>query len=212
LIPKLKQYKKWSLPSKYSFWGLIVGIAALAITIYTLFPEEDILKKVAQEEYRPKVELVDAKVVQWLGDPGPFLTLYFENRSKGPAKNFTVDIYDGNDKIVSKHISGSNTLGSGPLSLKPDQELGIPLISISELRELLSDKGRSWDIVGFGLTASVPEKFKTELREKYVKDGSGFFSTNTYPLFVQFSYKGIIGSDNKTTTGFFVYLDTTGNG
>ncbi|MGO5000512.1 hypothetical protein [Oceanisphaera sp. W20_SRM_FM3] len=212
MIPKLKQYKKWSLPSKYSFWGLIVGIAALAITIYTLFPEEDVLKQIAQEEYKPKVELVDAKAMQWLGDTEPFLTLYFENRSKGPAKSFTVDIYDGNEKIISKQISGSNMLGSGNLSMKPDQELGLPLISVSELQELLSGKGRSRDIVGFGLKANVPEQFKTELREKYVKDGNGFYSANAYPLFVQFSYKGITGSDNNTTSGFFVYLDTTGNG
>lgn len=212
LLPKLKQYKNWSLPSKYSFWSFVIGIPALAISVYTLFPKQSVLEQVAQEEYRPKVQLVGAKSEEWLGDSEPFLTLYFENESKGPAKKLTVDIYDGNDQVVAERLSGSNMLHSGNLALKPAQNLGIPLISVSELRGLLSAKGKRGHIVGFGLDSEVPEKIKDQLREKYVKDGQGYYSVNSYPFFVQFSYQGITNTEGKNTTGFYVYLDDTEKG
>ena len=212
LLPKLKQYKNWSLPSKYSFWSFVIGIIALAISIYMLFPKQNILEQVAQEEYRPKVQLVEAKSMEWLGDSEPFLTLYFENESKGPAKNFAVDIYDGNNKVVAKELSRSNMVHSGNLALKPGQKLGIPLISVSEIREFLSTKGRSQNIVGFGLDSEVPKKLETKLRKKYVKDGNGYYSVNSYPLFVRFSYQGITNMNEKTTTSFYLYLDNTGKG
>ncbi|WP_421326386.1 hypothetical protein [Aeromonas veronii] len=209
MFPKLKQYKKWSLPSKYSFLSFFIGIPALAISIYTLFPKQSVLEQVAQEEYRPKVELVGVTSEEWIGDSESFLTLYFENESKGPAKKFTVDIYDGNNKVVAKKISGSNMLHSGTLALKSGQNLGIPLISISELREHFSVKGRCDNIVGFGLGSKVPDEIKEILFEKYEKNGSGYFSTNSYPLFVRFSYQGILDIKGMNVTGFYVYLDDT---
>jgi hypothetical protein len=212
LLPKLKQYKNWSLPSKYSFLSFVIGIPALAISIYTLFPKENILEKVAQEEYRPKVQLVEAKSRKWLGDSEPFVTLYFENESKGPAKQFAVDLYDGNDKVVPEELSRSNMLHSGNLALKPGQNLGIPLISVSEVRELLSANGRSTNVAGFGLGSEVPKEIEAKLRERYVEDGSGYYTVNSYPLFVRYSYQGITNTEGKTTTGFYVYLDNTGEG
>ncbi|MGG4774549.1 hypothetical protein ACLO87_07940 [Paenalcaligenes sp. Me52] len=206
LLPKSSQYKKWSLPSKYSLWGLVVGIIALVIS---LFPKQSVLEQVAQEEYRPKVQLMGVTLEKWLGESEPFLTLHFENNSKGPAQKLAVDIYDGNDKIVIERLSGSNMLNSGNFALQPAQNLGIPLISVSELKGLLSAKEKRGQIVGFGLNPEVPEKIKAKLHEKYAKDTSVYYSVNSYPFFAQFSYQGITNTDSQNTTGFYVYLDNT---
>lgn len=36
-IPSRQQYKKWTMPSKYALWGVIVGILSLALGIGTIF-------------------------------------------------------------------------------------------------------------------------------------------------------------------------------
>lgn len=192
---------------EFDYWNS----CARDLYLHTI-PETKCFGKVAQEEYRPKVKLVEAKSRKWLGDSEPFVTLYFENESKGPAKKFAVDVYDGNDKVFPEELSRSNMLHSGNLALKPGKNLGIPLISVSEVRELLSDKGRSDNVVGFGLDSEVPKGIKAKLREKYVEDGSGYYSVNAYPLFVRYSYQGITDTEGKTTTGFYIYLDNTGEG
>lgn len=33
LLPTTYQYSRWSMPSKYAFWGLLIGLVALALTI-----------------------------------------------------------------------------------------------------------------------------------------------------------------------------------
>ena len=212
MLPKIKQYKKWSLPSKYSFWSFILGIPALAIAIYTLFPKNNILEQVAQEEYAPKVSLTDAKSMQWLGDSKPFLTLYFKNDSKGPAKNLKVNIYDGNKKLAAKKLSQSNLLPSGHLALKPGQDLGIPLIMVREIKEDLSKEVKNNKILGFGLSSSVPEAIRNSLNKRNIKDGLGYYSFESYPLVVKLSYEGITNTKYNVAAGFYVYLNTTKHG
>lgn len=53
LLPSREQFKRWSLPSKYSFYGLILGLLSLVITIVydSSIPKspEQMLESAAQE-------------------------------------------------------------------------------------------------------------------------------------------------------------------
>ena len=212
MLPTYKQYKKWTLPSKYALWSVLIGIPALIIAIYTLFPQKSILEAVAEEEYRPNVKIVDVKSMQWLGDKEKFLTIYFNNESKGPARKFKVGLFADNQKLDFSTSGSTKVLLTGNLSIKPNQELGVALSPISEFKSFLNSKGRTGELVGFGLDSKTPNKIEEKMKAKYVKDGSGYYSVNAYPVFVKYSYEGITNNTGEVVTGIYAYIDDTSKG
>lgn len=212
VLPDKKQYRKWTLPSKYSLWSIVIGIIGLMIAIYTLFPDKSILEAVAEEEYRPNVKIVDVKSVQWLGDKEKFLTIYFNNESKGPARKFQVELFDDNKKLIFSKSDSTSTLFSGNLLIKANQELGFALSAISEFKSFLNSKGRNGELLGFGLDSKTPIKITEKMTAKYISKDGGYYSVNAYPIFVKYTYEGITNSSGEAITGIYAYMDDTNKG
>lgn len=49
LLPSLRQWRSWSLPSKQGTAGLVVGVVSLVLTIYTFLPNKNSEKEAARK-------------------------------------------------------------------------------------------------------------------------------------------------------------------
>lgn len=52
LVPTHKQWQNWSLPSKYSLIGVLIGIIALLVTLFTVLPEPKATYKSQKKFYK----------------------------------------------------------------------------------------------------------------------------------------------------------------
>ncbi len=41
IIPSRKQYQKWSLPSKWTFWAGLIAMVSLSLSVFGFFPSGD---------------------------------------------------------------------------------------------------------------------------------------------------------------------------
>jgi hypothetical protein len=212
VLPKKKQYSNWTLPSKYSLWSVVIGIIGLLITVYALFPNKSILEAVAEEEYKPNVKIVGVRLMQWLGDNEKFLTVYFNNESKGPARKFQVALFANNKKLSFSKSGSTSNLFSGNLAIKPNQEIGIALSPISEFKLFFKSKGLAGELLGFGLDSDIPNDIKERIKSKYMTNGTGYYSVSAFPVFVKYSYEGITNSTGEVITVIYAYIDDTNQG
>lgn len=216
MFPKYSQYKKWTLPSKYSFWGWLLGILGISLamlgiglTIHNPFADKDIHQEIAKEEYKPEVNVKLVEITKWITDDSAFLTIEFENVSRGPALEFSAMIVNNGDPVDFDVVSRSDFSRSGTLRIGSNKTASIPIVEINELKRYVSSKTHYENFLGVGKESSIPEPIQKELDKKYVRSGNGGYQTLSQPIYLNYYYKGIGGTEHKIETGFYAYLDVT---
>lgn len=209
MLPTIKQYKKWSLPSKYSLWGYIIGILGLALTIYSMFLGKDsAFEDLVKKDYQPKIIIQNVLFEKWVGDNDEFLTAEIYNDSKGSALNFKMELLIPgiNQKIIPTNTS--SVFAQKNFSIKSQQEIGIPVISLGQLKQILKEKGVKGSLIGVGLTPSLPKLITDKLENKY----RGNYTTTSVSIGLGLSYKGMNSELYKSINLVHVYFDETGIG
>lgn len=204
MIPTYKQYKKWSLPSKYALWGIVISLVGLIVTLMPSKEDKSILEAVAEEEYKPNVSITGVEAVRWAGEDEKFLTIYFKNDSKGPAKNFGVELYKGNEKLEFSKSDTTRILYRGNLAIGANKEIGLALAPLSEFKDFLSKNNVQGELVGFGVAPEVPKKIFE------IMDGNSSYTIDSYPIFVKYTYKGITDLSGEVVTGIYAYIEQNG--
>ncbi|MDP2500738.1 hypothetical protein Q8W42_08460 [Vibrio splendidus] len=210
MIPTYRQYKKWSLPSKYALWGIVISLVGLVVTLMPSREDKSVLEAVAEEEYKPNVSITGVEAVQWAGDNEKFLTIYFQNDSKGPAKNFGVELYKGNEKLEFSRSGITTVLYRGNLAIGANKDIGLAMAPLSEFKEFLNKKNVQGELIGFGVDSDVPKHIVDIMYDKYIIDGNGSYSIDSYPIFVKYTYKGITDLSGEVVTGIYAYIDQNG--
>ncbi|MCC2524312.1 hypothetical protein [Vibrio coralliilyticus] len=210
MIPTYKQYKKWSLPSKYAFWGIVISLVGLIVTLIPSKEDKSVLEAIAEEEYKPNVSIMKVEAIRWAGDKEKFLTIYFINESKGPAINFGVELYKGNEKLEFSKSDSTRVLYSGNLAIGANRDIGLALAPLSEFKNFLKRNNVLGELVGFGVGSEVPRQIVDSMYDKYVTDGNGSYSIESYPIFVKYTYNGITDLSGEVVTGIYAYIDKNG--
>ena len=209
MFPNKKQYNNWTLPSKYSLWGFIIGIISLALAIYALFPNKSILESIAEEEYKPNIKITNIKSLNWAGYENKYLTIYFKNISKGPAENFKLSLFLDNEKISLSKPTPTPVLLYNNLKVKPNKEIALAVYPMYLFKSLLKNSEHNGEIIGFSLNSELPNNIKEMMESKYIKNGIGRYSVKSTPIFIKYSYNGIADTKSEVSTGFYVFIDDT---
>lgn len=96
VLPTQEQYKKWSLPSKYTAWGFIltlIGTPGVIIGYYDLWGKDQLSKSVLKAltaSMQIEVQLRSAKIMNIAGE-GECLALVVENLSTYTARNVVLE-------------------------------------------------------------------------------------------------------------------------
>ncbi|UKA08945.1 hypothetical protein [Photobacterium damselae] len=206
MFPTRQQYKKWSLPSKYSFLGYVVGVLSLILAIYSIFFSSDnTFETLVKKQYQPNVIVKDVLFEKWLGDDEDFLTVELYNDSKGNALNFHIEVVVPKVKQKINPTKTSTIFSDKNFSIKSQQQIGIPVISLSQLKDMLREYGLKGSLIGVGLKSSLPETLIQKLRGKY----SGNFTTRTQAIALNITYKGMNSGSYHRLKLIYVYMDKT---
>lgn len=140
------QFKNWTVPSKASYLGLLigvagtlVGIASFAFAIYFYINPAKTPPSNSDEFVRntnpTAVELVGVEFQRWLGDPEKSLTLHYKNISELRANSFLVEAeYRG--YRFSPFVSNSfKEVDMSTLSIPKGKTLQLPVVPFSDLQE-----------------------------------------------------------------------------
>jgi len=205
------KYKTWCLPSKINVWSftlsLIGGVLSAIALIQIFYPKENMLETIARAEYKPKVEFIEAKITNWVGDPDPYFNVYLNNDSKGSANNFVLKIYDGNKELVPKKRHKANMTFSGTYSIRPGQTTSIPVMTISELANSLSIPKEN--ILGFSPEKNTPENIAEIARKRHFKNGRDSYRLIGHPILLTYSYTGIPDFESTSNILVNVFYDAT---
>lgn len=85
LFPSFKQYKAWSIPSKLTFWGTIIGFISLVLTVFITITTDEIADAILTTKGRPVL------TGSWSWElekkyPGTYKNVIFSNQSSKEIK------------------------------------------------------------------------------------------------------------------------------
>jgi len=207
MLPSLKQFKNWSLPSKYTAVGLLVTILFGGFSVYIHFhptqveTANDILIK-AQHPSDLTIEKV--KFQNWVSDDDKYLTIFFKNMENTPVDLLIAKVLVGDDSFQftpSKTFSMENGV-----RIKANSTLGIPLAMKREVRKALSIQTNQ-SIIGTGTSPKIPDAIMSELREKH--PNQSYFQVKSLALASFVKFRGPFGDLNKKISSLYIYIDAT---
>lgn len=140
-----------------------------------------------------KVELLNIKLIKWLGDDEKFFTIIFKNKTTLPAHAFNVEIWDNNKTINFKHSKVSNIFYNKP-TIAGNKVFEFPLVSKSELAKYLGITNNK--ILGIGITPNIPIKIMNKAKVMQSKNSS-YSEVYTESLGLQYGYNTIFDDKIK---------------
>jgi len=210
MIPSPKQFKNWSLPSKYTAIGLLAAMLFGGFSVYAYFnptqaeTANDILIK-AQHPSDLTIEKV--KFQNWISDDDMYLTIFFKNTADTPVDLLVAKVIVDNDSFQftpSKTFSMKNGV-----RVKANSILGIPLAMKREIRKALSIQTNQ-RIVGAGTSPNIPDAIMSELKMKY--PNQSYFKVKSLALASFIKFRGAFRDLKKKMSGLYVYVDVRENG
>lgn len=207
MLPKVKQWNKWSLPSKYSAIGVFLAVIGIILSIY--FWKNPVVIKTSQEKLleskiKTKVSVSDVKFEHWLGDKESFLTIDFQNLSDYPADFFKTYLIDGDSKVNFSPSISMKGLLDGNIRVDGNNSYKVPIGPKSEIIKVL-DLTKGEDFIGVGMTPEIPDELKSKYINKNKKE-LRIYSFISKPLLLTYSYKDIFGKDISVGTGMYFYI------
>ncbi len=184
-----------------------VGLAVIIPGLFLLYDNlketkespSDIAKKY---EYRPDIKFTHFVPKKWSNDEEEFLTFYFLNKSKGPANNLSFILRKNNKTLYFTDSKLSDIFNNRSFTLNSNEEIGIPIGPLRELKKLFSDTG---DIIGFGLDPEFSKDAKKIFQNKYNSNKNFMYDHKSTPINIVLQYKGIMEDILSTTVTLYIY-------
>ena len=140
MLPSRKQFFKWTLPSKASYISLIVGVIAVVLAIaFWLWPrstpsptDEFVIRN------NPiKIELMQVKIMRWMGDDQDSITAILKNSSSTPVDRVRFSLGDEIGDVPTFQSKATKKFGN-TISVPSNSEAQLPVAGVGSLETILA--------------------------------------------------------------------------
>ena len=165
------------------------------------------------EENPTRLEMKELKVMPFLGDSEPYLTLEVANVSKLTAKDLKLSVLlpirvgQSQSEVAEFTPSRCIDINSIPnYSISGNTTQLIPFASESEAHEKLSGEFISYRLVGVGLSPNIPAELTQQIREKNPSMNFTRISVQVKGFGILLTWSSIFGQEMRLAQGGFLYL------
>lgn len=194
MIPTVSKWRRWTLPSKASYGGFIVGIAGIGIGLIFYFNPRPSPPSAADEYVRranPTTLTVEAvSFERWLGDEEEAITVSINNSSELDADSIELQFLTNTGPLPAFISKAFESLEGVPLSLAAGNTVRIPIASVMELNEKIRGQVCAISIEAPSLS--------------YPQGCEGAYAVDQYLHKVKVRYKTIFGEQRIDDTSVWV--------
>ena len=140
VFPTWKQFKDWSLPSKYTFIGFMLGSVLSGVSVYLSVrpnPQLIMLEKVLRAEKPTKLVAKSLEVSRHIGVDRELVFVEIENQSSRPAYRFQAKLVVGESAIDVPTDRSVAIYSSGTLAIPAQESLRLPVAYESDVLSAL---------------------------------------------------------------------------
>lgn len=157
LLPTWTQFKRWSLPAKYTFLGFVLGAVSSGLSVYFGVrpnPQITALNEALRSEKPTKLELSDARSSLFVGETGEIVTLSLRNDSNRPALAVKAQLRSPGGPIPVPADGVFRLYTSPTIAAAGNSELELPVARTAEVVEALGIRC----LAGFSIKPRVSER------------------------------------------------------
>lgn len=160
-----------------------------------------------------KIQLVNARLLNWMGEGEQVLTLDLENLSSMPGyevRTMLVAPLDPGETqsrtLLMKPVRGFTKHALDTLSVEAHGVQSIPIANVTELKRFLNFPV-GYDLIGAGMDAGVPGDLIKEYQVLYTQaDGSFNVDFKAMGFMVQTAYQTVFEGKNAESRVVFLYF------
>lgn len=162
LIPTWKQFRNWSLPSKYTFIGFVLGSLLSGISVYISVrpnPQLVMLEKALRAEKPTKLATKAVDLGWHLGVDRELVFADVHNQSSRPAYEFRAMLVTHESPVSRPTDQPVEIFSSGNISIPAEESLRVPIAYKSDVMSALKVSC----ISGFSLSPNSTEPNSTSV-------------------------------------------------
>lgn len=194
MLPSHLQWKKWSLISKYTAVGLLVGIASLIITVYLLVFSQDSNSydnRLLEEQNPTKLVIQRVELVQLWGSGEPYVVIFLKNTSKLTALNVKVGYIINNEAKFKLPDGVREKWNIDNLAINPGEEGTFPIAPLSEYISTIFPENPTARLIKMA-SENKSFSFKEQICEEAKQDYTSCnYKSTTFSSVIKISYKTI---------------------